>query len=196
FQLEDDWDLLYMEYSIDQGLNWTVLGTATDPNWYNNDTAQGENNTCFNCIGSQWSGTDAQSATMSEYSYDLTALNAETSIMFRFVFQSDQAVQEEGVIIDNFVIRGTDNLSVDQFETNNFMVYPNPSKGLFNIKTLSNQSFDVVVYDLTGKLIYNKLEAKTNNNLYQLDLSSFSTGVYFLNLQTNVGRITKKLIVN
>jgi len=196
FQLEDDWDILYMEYSIDQGLTWTVLGTATDPNWYNNDTAQGENNSCFNCIGSQWSGTDTQSATMSEYTYDLTALNAETSIMFRFVFQSDQAVQEEGVIIDNFVIRGTDNLSVDQFKSSNFMVYPNPSKGLFNIKTVTNQSFDVMVYDLTGKLIYNKLEAQTNDKLYQLDLSSFSTGVYFLNLQTNVGKITKKLIVN
>ncbi len=196
FHLEDDWDIMYMQYSTDQGLTWSLLGSASDPNWYNNALTEGENNTCYNCPGAQWTGTGAQYATLTEYSYDLTPLNAETNIMFRFVFHSDQAVQEEGVIIDNFVIRGTDILSVQTFDTTNFMVYPNPSKGIFNIKTKANISFNVNVYDLTGKLIYTKSNAKTNNNTYQLDLSKYATGVYFLNLETKTSKLTKKLIVN
>ncbi|WP_397364330.1 T9SS type A sorting domain-containing protein [Olleya sp. R77988] len=192
FELELNWDIVYVEYTLDQGLTWTVLGTASDPNWYNSSTATGENNTCFNCPGAQWTGTNA---TLTEYIYNLTPFNSETSIMFRIVFHSDQSVVEEGAIIDDFVVRGNV-LSVDQFNTNSFLVYPNPSKGLFNIKTKINQTFNVNVFDVTGKIIYQKSHVKTNNNTYQLDLSNYSNGVYFLNLETSLGKTTKKLIVN
>ena len=60
-----------------------ALGTAADPNWYNSNTTAGENNTCFNCPGAQWTGTNAAFATLTEYTYDLTPFNAETNIMFR-----------------------------------------------------------------------------------------------------------------
>ena len=44
--------------------------------------------------------------------------------------------------------------------------------------------------------MYQKQDAQTNNNNYKLDLSKYSTGVYFLNLETETSKITKKLIVN
>ncbi|RAJ18010.1 T9SS type A sorting domain-containing protein [Olleya aquimaris] len=195
FELEQDWDIVYMEYSTDQGVTWSVLGSATDANWYNSDTTQGENNTCFNCPGAQWTGKDPQYATLTEYSYDLSPFNTETSIMFRFVFHSDQSVVEEGAIIDNFVVASNPVLSVEDFNTNSFLVYPNPSNGVFNIKTNANQTFNLSVYDVTGKIIYTQLDVKATNTNYQLDLSTYSTGVYFLNLESNNSKITKKLIV-
>ncbi|WGD35657.1 T9SS type A sorting domain-containing protein [Olleya sp. YS] len=195
FELEQDWDIVYMEYSIDQGVSWSILGSTTDANWYNSDTTQGENNTCYNCPGAQWTGKDPQYANLTEYSYDLTPLNSETSIMFRFVFHSDQSVVEEGVIVDNLVVASNPVLSVEDFNTNSFSVYPNPSKGVFNIKTNRNQTFNLSVYDITGKIIYTQLDVKTTNTIYQLDLSNYSTGVYFLNLESSSNKIAKKLIV-
>lgn len=192
FNLEQDWDIVYVEYTTDQGVNWNVLGTDLDPNWYNSNTIAGQNNTCFNCPGAQWTGTNA---ILTEYIYDLSPFNTETSIMFRVVFHSDQSVTEEGVIIDNLVVRGNA-LSVDEFQTNSFLLYPNPSKGIFNIKTKTAQQFNANVYDLTGKAIFTANNIKTTNKSYQLDLSGYATGVYFLNLETDSNKITKKLIVN
>ncbi|XLS29513.1 thrombospondin type 3 repeat-containing protein [Flavobacteriaceae bacterium M23B6Z8] len=115
FELEINFDIMYVEYSTDQGGTWNVLGTKNSgPNWYNSDrtnASSGVSDDCQNCPGAQWTGTNA---TMTEYSYDFTSniangdtdLRSETNIMFRFVFHSDPAVVEEGVIIDDFVIEG------------------------------------------------------------------------------------------
>ena len=43
FDLEIDFDIVYVEYSKDGGSVWEVLGTANDPNWYNSDTVPGSN---------------------------------------------------------------------------------------------------------------------------------------------------------
>lgn len=189
FNLETDWDIVYMEYSTDQGVNWSVLGAATDPNWYNSDTVP--TNNCFNCPGAQWTGTDA---TLTEYSYDLAAFTNEANMLFRFVFHSDQSVVEEGVIVDNLVITGNA-LSVDEFSTQNFAVYPNPSKGVFNIKTKNIDAFNFSIYDVTGKRIMQRQNAKTIDNAYQINISNYSTGVYFLNISNDTSTITKKLII-
>ena len=190
FHLEQDWDIVYVEYTLDQGVTWNVLGTASDPNWYNSNQLPGTD--CYNCPGAQWTG---QSTTLTGYSYDLTAFTNETNMIFRFVFHSDQSVTREGAIIDNLVITGN-LLSVDEFETNNFAVYPNPSKGIFNIKTKTQSTFDLNIYDVTGKRILQQQDVKTNNNSHQIDISNYAIGVYFLNIINNKSKITKKLILN
>ena len=116
FNLETNWDLTYVQYTTDQGQNWRVLGTINSgPKWYNSDrTPQTTGNDCYNCVGAQWTGTDSEYATMTEYNYDFEAnksidgvdLTSETQIAFRIVFESDQAVTEEGVVIDDFLIGG------------------------------------------------------------------------------------------
>ncbi|AUC82800.1 T9SS type A sorting domain-containing protein [Lacinutrix sp. Bg11-31] len=190
FQLELDWDIAYMEYSTNQGVNWDVLGTASDSNWYNSSTLPGNN--CLNCPGAQWTG---QSVNLSNYAYDLTAFTNESTMMFRFVFHSDQSVTEEGVIIDNLVV--TQNpLSVDEFNTDGFSVYPNPSHGLFNIKTKTPEAFSFDVYDVTGKLVLQQKNVKTNNNQYKIDITSYASGVYFLNIYNEKSKVTKKLMLN
>jgi photosystem II stability/assembly factor-like uncharacterized protein len=107
FILEFDWDLVYVQYTLNQGVSWTLLGNAGDPNWYNSSRIAGDGlatpENCFNCVGGQWTGTNT---TMTEYSYDLAALASETNVIFRIVFHSDQSVNEEGVVIDDFVVDG------------------------------------------------------------------------------------------
>ena len=192
FDLEEDWDIVYVEYSINGGSNWIQLGTAADANWYNSNTAQGQNNTCFNCPGNQWTGTVAN---LTEYRKDLSAFTNEPNFMFRYVFQSDGAEVDEGAIIDNIVITGNI-LGVEEFSTSNISIYPNPSQGVFNLKTTKNIDFNYTIYDVTGKVILQDTNVSTTNNTYQFNVDNYSKGMYFLNITSNNLNFTKKLMLN
>jgi len=120
FDLELNFDIVYVEYSTDSGNNWQVLGNInSQPNWYNSDrtnTSSGTDDDCQNCPGAQWTGEipDGQIGELQEYAYDFIAnavlgetdLTGESNVIFRIVFQSDPAVTREGVIIDDFVVDG------------------------------------------------------------------------------------------
>lgn len=115
YVLEDNFDIVYVEYSINDGESWSVLGNInSQPNWYNSDRTNansGADDDCQNCPGAQWAGTNA---TMTEYAYDFVAnaavgetdLTGENNVIFRIVFHSDPNVNEEGVIIDDFTVEG------------------------------------------------------------------------------------------
>jgi len=115
YDLEINFDVVYVEYTLDDGFSWQVLGTIdSQPNWYTSDRtneSSGTDDDCQNCPGAQWTGTDA---TLTEYAYDFTAnaalgetdLTNETNIIFRIVFHSDPSLNQEGVIIDDFVVEG------------------------------------------------------------------------------------------
>ena len=115
FDLELNWDVVYVIYSTDDFQTTEVLGSInSQPNWYNSDrtnATSGADNDCFNCPGAQWTGTNA---TMTTYSYDFiqnTAigepdLTQETNIQFAIIFVSDQSVVQEGTIVDNFKVEG------------------------------------------------------------------------------------------
>ncbi len=115
YDLELNFDIVYVEYSTDEGVNWQVLGSVdSQPNWYNSDRNNensGSDDDCQNCPGAQWTGTDA---TIKEYAYDFTAnaalgetdLTGESNVIFRIVFHSDPSVTQEGVIIDDLVVEG------------------------------------------------------------------------------------------
>ncbi len=161
--------------------------TSSDPNWYNSNTLPGGN--CLNCPGAQWTGTDA---TLQEYSYDLSAFEGQSSLTFRFVFHSDQLENQEGVILDNLSVEGT--LGLEDLSTGSFQIYPNPSNTIFNIDLRNNNEFEFKVYDITGKVIINK--SKVNRSSYQLNMSSFSPGMYFINITANNQSATRKLLLH
>ena len=115
YDLEINYDVVFVEYTVDEGSTWQVLGTVnSQPNWYTSDrtnASSGADDDCQNCPGAQWTGTNA---TITEYAYDFTAnaalgetdLTNETNIIFRIVFHSDPSVNQEGVIIDDLVVEG------------------------------------------------------------------------------------------
>lgn len=115
YDLELNFDIIYVEYSTDSGTNWNILGNInSQPNWYSSDRTNAISGTaddCQNCPGAQWTGTNA---TMTEYAYDFELnaaageidLTTEDNVIFRIVFQSDPSVNQEGVVIDDFIITG------------------------------------------------------------------------------------------
>ena len=182
FDLEQNFDVVYVQYSTDFGANWNALGTA-GTNWYNSSA------NCANCQRGQWTGT---STTLKTYSYPLNTLNSETNIIFRIVFHSDQLENGGGVNIDDFVINGT--LSNQNFELNNVVVYPNPSKGLFTISFGDIQPSAIDVYDVSGKIILSKKEVQISNFETAIDLTDAASGIYFVKITANNQSTVKRII--
>lgn len=68
-------------------------------------------------------------------------------------------------------------------------VYPNPTSDFVQLNLPSDIEVNSVqLFDLLGK----KIDVALNNN--QIDLSSYADGVYMLNIETNQGKLTKKII--
>jgi hypothetical protein len=74
-------------------------------------------------------------------------------------------------------------------------IYPNPTKGIFNISPAEAENFpmDVTVQDMNGKVILEK--TCKGKKEYQLDLSSVPDGSYNVIIKTNHGSLVRKLVV-
>jgi PKD repeat protein len=80
---------------------------------------------------------------------------------------------------------------------NNLQIFPNPTKGLFNItfKHLESTANLWVLNPAGQILIRQELEIYyDSNNQHQLDLSMFPSGIYYLMLTDRKEKIVKKLI--
>ena len=78
------------------------------------------------------------------------------------------------------------------------LVYPNPSKGIFNIKlSMVDIQTDIYLFDTTGKLIARKSISKENNsgNLIRIGNYNLSSGIYLVKIITKHKAVTKKVIV-
>lgn len=188
YDLEENWDIAYVEYTTDFGASWNVLGSM-GANWYNSDrTVATAGNDCYNCPGAQWTGTNT---TNTNYFYPLDALIGESNVIFRIVFHSDESVNQLGVNIDNFLISGT--LSNQSFDENQVKIYPNPSNGIFNISLGTISAEKIEVYDINGRLIFNTSNVESNIET-KIDLTNASTGIYFVKIEADGKNIVKRIV--
>ncbi|MET3023314.1 T9SS type A sorting domain-containing protein [Flavobacterium psychrophilum] len=191
FDLEPNYDLVYVQYSTNMGQTWAVLGTQ-GPNWYNSNRTPATSGTdCDNCPGAQWLGTNT---TLTDYFYPLNSLIGQSNVIFRIVFHSDSGTPALGVVVDNFIIDGT--LSNEDFQLKNIAIYPNPSTGLFTIST-GNKAIDKVeVYDVTGKIVLSKNNFSNENSQTILDMKNVSNGIYFIKISSENQNVVKRIIKN
>lgn len=82
---------------------------------------------------------------------------------------------------DTATIHVIDCTSLDEESLEGVSIFPNPSTGLVKLNFDFNLSSDVLIelFDSQGKLVYS---ANSNNNQNQIDLSSFSDGIYVLHV--------------
>lgn len=70
----------------------------------------------------------------------------------------------------------------------NIQLYPNPSRGIFNVVLENPASYGV--YDLSGKLIRSGSFNQIEN---QLDIQNLSSGIYFLKVEDGNNSVTEKI---
>jgi hypothetical protein len=94
------------------------------------------------------------------------------------------------LLIDNLQFLGGD-VSIDEVSTyNEWIMYPNPSNSILNIKSSKNTFIKVV--DLTGKTIYSE-QSSSSNIIISTD--TWVNGIYFVTTNHNDKTETKKLII-
>ena len=190
-----------IKYSLDQGTTWAIIPSdAFTVNPYNTVLTTDNDNNNPMVEEEVFSGADENSdnSIWGQSVIDLSTLGivANSSIKLRWEFGSDGCNGNDGWYIDDIVIYNcSQTLSVNDidFLNKNVRVYNNPSSGVFEIKMQSISGFKYDIYDIRGKSIMHKVEI--DNNSFDIDLGNYSKGLYFLKLYSNLGSVTKKLIL-
>jgi Metallo-peptidase family M12B Reprolysin-like/Secretion system C-terminal sorting domain len=88
-------------------------------------------------------------------------------------------------------------LSNEQFNLNNFQLYPNPNQGNFTISFDSNTNNDISVqlHDLRGRKIYQKNFENTGNFNQNIDLESVQSGIYLVSVIDGNTTQVQKIII-
>ena len=82
-----------------------------------------------------------------------------------------------------------DYLSVDENEIADVAVYPNPANDVIHVEMMCESPVQRIdIYDVTGKLMISSIDKEIN-------VSELETGMYFVNILTEKGVVTKKISI-
>lgn len=113
----------------------------------------------------------------------------EESVLIKFNYISGQA---GSISIDNISI--SDPTSIEENElAQELSVYPNPTSNFINISREGENISSYQIFNTKGELVEAGNESQAN---YQVDVSNWSNGIYFV--QVNIGnqQETRKIMVN
>ncbi|RME45325.1 MAG: M6 family metalloprotease domain-containing protein, partial [Caldilineae bacterium] len=95
FDIEEDWDYTYVRVSTDGGQTWTNL--LNEEGVY----ATSDPNGSF-----AWKGAGGLTGQYSgKLTYDLSAYAGQSAVMLQFLYATDQAVQQAGIWLDDFLLK-------------------------------------------------------------------------------------------
>lgn len=94
----------------------------------------------------------------------------------------------------SFIVTGTSGMQEFKLD-GSLSIFPNPTDGLVNINVSDGEKLQrIVVYSLTGQVLYQeKLVGSVSEKT--LDLKYLNKGVYFIEIQTEKSKMSKKLII-
>ncbi|MFV8357633.1 T9SS type A sorting domain-containing protein, partial [Flavobacterium sp. XS1P32] len=89
------------------------------------------------------------------------------------------------------------NLATNDFEFENFVLYPNPNNGSFKIsfKPETNDEIKITIYDISGKNIYNKTFQNSGMFDQESQIKTISSGVYLVNIQNGENKMVRRILV-
>jgi len=176
--------------------HWRVIWAATETEW--GVTEGGSSGSpIFNADGliiGQLTGGDASCINQSgpdyygkfSHSWHLTG-SADSTKLKPWLDPDDSGVTQLGGFTSALPKKKTELVS---------SIFPNPATAKAFVDLGENRQAETFVYitDLMGRVILSKKVANDNSRFVELDLSGFSGGIYFVQIETNGVRQTLKLI--
>lgn len=89
-------------------------------------------------------------------------------------------------------------VSIDENWLEGLSIGPNPNNGLFTIAASNtlNEDLSVVVYDATGKIVYqNRIEGGSSIH-QEIELAGIKNGIYMLSLSDGKTSLQKKIVIS
>ena len=115
--------------------------------------------------------------------------------VYYFVVQDDLGCVSDTVFY-NVTFIPTSNY--DHMNVNSLQIYPNPSKNIFNIRFVSenSQELEIKIRSLIGEEVYSEsLHQFSGEYMNQINLYNYPKGVYMLEIKTQDGIINSRLIL-
>ena len=117
------------------------------------------------------------------------------------IVSSTSFTVQTGKVCYDCTLSGTMNFSysiegIDAPEGVQVKVYPNPTNGELTIETMNNEQLimnNVAIYDVMGRM-FNNFQFSTFNSQLKINLSPLPSGIYFIQIQTEKGVATVKII--
>ncbi len=128
--------------------------------------------------------------TQQAYKLPEAALN-QSNLRIAFLFTSQYGWN---CYLDNLKIETTTTVGVEDNQLENVMVFPNPTKGFFRVKT--DQQYNnirVEVRDICGKLVYSNSYKNSSENT--VDLTNQAKGMYLLTIHADSKLLNQKVVV-
>ena len=184
----------YVEISYNNGITWTNIANDNIGSWddhfynpyYSSNPIIANGNAAFTGRSNGWLKSVI-------YGCNLNLLSNPYPVYLRFVFSSDSnQTNKEGWIIDNIdICLGCGNcLGISETQNNEIIsIFPNPASYKLTIE--SQQQSETEILNIEGQII-KRLNIKENKT--DIDISDFSSGIYFMKLQNNDGIIVRKFI--
>lgn len=86
-------------------------------------------------------------------------------------------------------------LNTSEFEAlNSVKLFPNPASDVVSLVWDKNENVTIKIYNTLGKLVYYAKDKSLMNTL-EINTANFDAGIYFVNVNTVNGFMTKKLII-
>ena len=93
------------------------------------------------------------------------------------------------LLLDDIKVVYTGSSSSEQFFTENFTLYPNPTTDVLNIESKNGLvAGEIRITDMTGKVVNVQKDATTVN------VSNLASGTYLIDITTNEGKASSKFI--
>ena len=99
---------------------------------------------------------------------------------------------EKGIYDNRFTLQFTPELILGNTDVSleTIAVYPNPTQDILNIASPVSEVKQVMIYDVRGRLV---VTAGFSNKTVQLDLSELNSALYFVEITTQNGKVTKRI---
>jgi hypothetical protein len=75
-----------------------------------------------------------------------------------------------------------------------FTIYPNPSKGLFNISSKNNDEINIEIFNSLGDKVFDLVKISSLSTV-KIDLTNLNAGVYLMKVISDGEYIYKKVVI-
>ncbi|KAB1154966.1 T9SS type A sorting domain-containing protein [Flavobacterium luteum] len=112
--------------------------------------------------------------------------------VYNFGFHNNSEIGAEQTYLFFDTLEFTSSLSTNNFTSNTFSVSPNPTNDIITVSSQADLINSISIKDLNGRIVKYKTFGKSS--LIQMNIAELSSGMYLMNINTEKGIATKKVL--